>query len=394
MPLEVAEPPYTVVVRNSSLQRIGKIDRLASLTVTPRFNAIGTWDLVIPLGSAQAALFTETGGVVFYYGDLDGPVLMSGPITGLRERWGDGDEGEGTLTVTGISDDVVIFRRLAWPNPGSAIGSQTVNEYDRRSGVGETIIKAYVNLNAGPGALSTPTDRRIPGLTIETDALRGSTVKGSARMHNLAELITPLALSAGLGWRVVQSGSNLQFQCFVPTDRTATARFARELGNLIEFDRIREAPKSTRPVVGGGGDGTARVFRQSVIDSTAETAWNLSAEVFIDARDTTDTVEMDQRAAEENVTNGPVSGLSITTMDIPNLKFGEHYGLGDKVTVEPSAAVKIADVLREVSIRWAAGAEGPETKSAVGTANVTGTPRMIRALQKLTAQVAALQAKK
>lgn len=390
MAAPVGSPPYAVVIRNSSLQRVGKLDRLSSLTVTPRFNGVGAWSVSLPLGSAQAALFTQTAGVIVYYGDEGGPVLMSGPVKQLEEVWDEQNPGAGTLTVTGLSDEKVIADRLAYQVPGSAATTQAAFEYDRRTGIAETVIKAYVNLNAGPGALVA---RRVASLTIETDAARGSSVKASARMHPLAELITPLALSGGLGWRVVQVGAGLVFQCYVPTDRTATARFSRELGNLRSYRRTRTGPDATVVVVGGGGDGTARTFRE-IIDTTAQTDWAVRSEVFVDRRDTTDTVELDQAGTEATVEGGPETGLALGTLDTPLLVYGTHYGLGDKVTVEPGGGVSpVADVLREVEITWSA-TDGAKTASTVGTASATGTPRMIRALQKLSAKVAALQAKK
>jgi hypothetical protein len=386
----VGQPPYAVVVRNSALARVGKLDRLTSLTVTPRFNGVGAWSLSLPLGSAQAALFTPTSGVIVYYGDEGGPVLMSGPVKQLEEVWDESNPGAGTLTVTGLSDEKVVADRLAYQVPGSAATSQGGSEYDRRSGVAETVVKAYVNLNAGPGALAA---RRVTGLTIETDAARGATVKGSARMTPLAELITPLALSGGIGWRVVQVGAGLVFQCYAPTDRTLTARFSRELGNLRSYRRTRTGPDVTAAVVGGGGDGTARIFRE-IIDTTAQTDWAVRAESFIDRRDTTDTTELDQAGTEATVEGGPQTGLALGTLDTPGLVYGTHYGLGDKVTAEPGGGVTpVADVLREVEITWSAS-DGPRTTSTVGTSAATGSPRLIRALQTLNAKVAALQAKK
>lgn len=379
---------YTVVVRNAALQRVGKLGRLTSLNVTARYNDVGSWSLTIPLGSAQASLFTQTAGVIIHYGDETGPVLMSGPVWQIEEEWNEQNPGAGTLVVTGKSDEKVIAERLAYQVPTSVATSQSASEYDRQTGVGETVIKSYVNRNAGPGALLA---RRVAGLTIETDAARGSTVKGSARMTPLADLITPLALSAGLGWRVVQVGTGLEFQIYAPTDRTATARFSPELRNLGSFKRTRTAPSVTAAVVGGQGDGTARTFVEN-IDTTAQTAWGTRAELFIDRRDTADAVELAQAATEALVESGPQTGLALATVDNAQLVFGTNYGLGDRVTVEYGSTV-VADVLREVEITWNAQ-DGPSLRTTVGTNNLAGTPRTIRALRILNSKVAALQAKK
>jgi hypothetical protein len=383
--------PYAVTIRNSSLQRIGKVDRLTSLDVIARFNGIGTWELVVPLGTAQAALLSQTSGVIITYQDEAGPVLMSGPVVDLSEQWGASDAGQGTLSVRGVSDDVVVADRVAYQVPTSAATSQSGSDYDRRGAptAAETVIKQFVDVNAGPGAL---TARRTTGLTIQADAASGSTVKGSARMTPLADLVTELASAGGVGWRVVQSGGGLVFQVYVPTDRTGTARFARDLGNLVSYTYTRLAPGATRAIVGGSGDGTARVFRE-LSDTTAESDWGRRIEAFIDARDSSDTTELDQRGTQHLVDNGEQSTLGIETVDTPKLVFGVDYQLGDKVTVEPDPTHKVQDVLREVRITWDAQ-NGPKKTSSVGTRATTGTPKLLRQLATLNRRLAAIEAKK
>jgi Siphovirus ReqiPepy6 Gp37-like protein len=379
----VAEPPYTIEVRDASRQRTGLIDRLTTMELTPTFNAVGGWSLTLPDGTPQAAAIVKGGWVSFFSG---GQEIVTGHVRGLERTWSEQDPGAGTLRAYGPTAEQLIADRLAFQVPGQPATTQSGAEYDRRSGAGETVIKAYVNLNAGPGAIVA---RRTTGLVIETDAGRGATVLGSARMTPLLDLIGPLALSAGLGFRIHFNASDqLEFQIYLPADRTGTARFGRELGNMVSYQHTEEASKASAAIVGGSGDGTARVFRE-VLDSAAITAWSgIRNEVFVDRRDTADATELDQAATEETVTDGPTDGLDIQTMDIPNLKFGVDYYLGDKVSAED-----IQDVLRSVTIRWAAS-DGATTTSTVGTASVTGTRRMINQLADLNKKVADLQAKK
>jgi hypothetical protein len=313
--------------------------------------------------------------------------ICSGHLRGLKRIWGSSDVAGGTLNAYGPTAEIVLSDRLAYQVPGSAATSQSGAAYDARSGPGETIIKAWVDLNAGPGAIAV---RETGGLSVEADAGRGATIKGSARMDNLLTFIQPLAESAGLGFRVAFGADDtMEFQIFTPRDLSGTAKFGSELGNLTSFEYVREASKSSAVVVGGSGDLTARVFRE-IIDTQTVSDWGARTETFVDRRDTSDTTELDQAGTEESVQNGPTAGLTIKTADTPYLTFGRDYGLGDRVALPEFG---IVDVLRGVDISWTAQA-APSIESTVGTWTRTGTPKLIEKLADLTVKVAALQAKK
>lgn len=375
------QPPYEIRVRDQNRIKTGDIGRATSLKIIPRYLDIGAFELVLPKGDPKANLLVPGGWLQFLSNDQE---IISGQIRGIKEVNDENNMGA-TLTIYGPSAEQVVADRLAFQVPTSGATSQNAADYDRRSGVAETVVKQYVNLNAGPGALAA---RRVSGLVIETDLARGASVKGSARMENLSVLISPLCLSGGIGWRVRFNGDNLEFQVYVPSDKSGTAKFGSTLGNLVSYERTREAAATNTAIVGGQGDGTARVFRE-LIDAAAMASWNNRTETFVDRRDSTDTVELDQAGTEEIVNSGPVEGLAIKTVDTPNLLFYRDYFLGDKVSI-PEA--NIVDILREIEINWTA-ADGPKAETTIGSASTTGTLKMIQQLDKLTKQVEALQAK-
>jgi len=379
-----AAPPYRLIVRNTIMDVTGEIGRLSSLKLIPRFNGVGAFQLTLPLQDPKSALLIPGGWLEF---TSQGNAIMAAQIRGMKTVQDENNPG-GTLTVYGPSAEQVIADRLAYQVPTSTAAVQSADDYDNRSAAtAETIIKGYVNDNAGPGAL---TFRRTTNLVMETNLFRGSIVKGSARMTNLLELCAGLATAGGVGFRVVFNASGqLEFRVYVPVDKSDSIKFGTSLGNLVSFERTQEAAKTNCAIVGGGGDGTARTFRE-INDGTAQGLWSNRTETFVDRRDTIDTTELDQAGTEEVVNNGPVNGLSIKTADIPNLLFYRDYFLGDKVSI-PQAG--IIDVLREVEINWSA-ADGPSTESTVGTATSTGTLKMLSDLTAINARVAALQAKK
>jgi hypothetical protein len=382
MPLiAAATPPYGIELRDPARQRVGQVDRLTSLELTPTFNGVGGWSLTLPAGTSQADAFAQGGWITLFSGDRQ---IFAGQVRGLKLARSESDPFAGTLTAYGPSAEVLLTDRLAYQVPGQPATLQGATEYDKRTGPAETVIKQYVNLNAGPGAIAA---RRTAGLIIEADGARGGSVTGSARMTPLLDLIGPLAETAGLGFRVVlTTGNQFQFQVFTPTDKTASARFGIDLGNLTSFERQVEAPKVSAAIVGGSGEGLFRAYRE-VVDDDAIAAWGNRVESFVDSSGDSD-AELDQAGVEQLTQNGPSTGITIQTIDTPNLRFARDYYLGDRVTAEG-----VADVLRGVTITWSAS-EGATTTSTVGTASVTGTKRMIQRLKALTAQVAALQANK
>ena len=91
----VAEPPYTIEVRNAARQRVGLIDRLTEMQLTPTFNDVGGWSLNVPYGAPQAALLERGGWVSFF--STDGREIVTGHVRGLKRTRSDRDAGTGTL---------------------------------------------------------------------------------------------------------------------------------------------------------------------------------------------------------------------------------------------------------------------------------------------------------
>ncbi|MEU2996914.1 siphovirus ReqiPepy6 Gp37-like family protein [Streptomyces sp. NPDC006995] len=359
-----------VYVRNPALERIGQIDDYTSLTVIPRYNAIGSFALEISADSGKANLLAEGNGLIIR--TADGTLVDSGPIRTVDWSRSTGDNGAGTLTVGGVSDTELLARYTCWPAPASAIGAQADTVYKISAVVAETAMRTLVNLNAGPGALATRTD---PLLTLAADTGLGPTITRQInQFDNLLTVLTDIANAASLGFRVVQVGAGLQFQVYEPTDRSGTARFAFRLGNLTDANYTTTPPTCTRAVVVAGGQSSPR--QCATYDRTDPLFPGLVIEQFVDLTsvDTASvdlTAQMDQ-AAEEALTSGAGQGsLSISPIDIPQLQYGRDYQVGDTV----SAMVRdswMTDVVRDVTLTCTAG-EGTTVKAAVGTSPGGGT---------------------
>lgn len=352
-----------VYARNSTLQRIGKIDDFTSLTAIPRFNAVGAFSLDISADSDSAPLLIEGNGLIFK--TPSGDTVLSGPIRTVDWSRSATDSGGGKLTVAGLDDTEVLTRYTCWPSPTAAIGSQTASVYKISAAAAETAMRALVNVNAGPGALAT---RKNPLISLAADGLHGAAVTREVNQFDgLLAVLQDIAAAAGLGFRVTQVGSSLQFQVYAPTDRSGTARFSFGFGNLTDANYSTTPPTCTRAIVVAGGGSSPRVCK--TYDRTDPLFPGLALEAFVD-QTSVDTASVDlvaqmDQAGAEALANGAGQGsLSISPIDIPQLRYGRDYQVGDTVAAQLRGGDWYADVVREVTLT--SSASESSVKATVG----------------------------
>jgi len=342
-----------VEVRDGSLNRVGQIpvDYLSGFIAVKRFNGIGTWGLQLPVGHPMELLLKQPGaGVVI---TVRGTVWMSGFTTWLQTIQ-TVDDPDGVTQITGLDDSVLLRDRLAYPTPSTADVTLQTTAYDVRTGTAEDVMKGYVSDNFGPTA---PSARKNAALAVETSLSRGATVKGSARFDVMYDLLKGLAdasATAGttLGFTIVQAGSALQFKVYQPTDRSSYVRMDIANNKVTETTYSLAQPKTTRTIVGGSGDATARVFqeRSSYTSLQAETSWGRRIETFVDSRDTSDAAALATSGDSVLATDGKAQiTATVKPSDDQNMLFGQHYFVGDTVTVVVGS-YELAAVVTEVGI--------------------------------------------
>lgn len=320
---------YKIYVRDRNLSRVAEITDFLSLELLPKFNDVGAWALVLPTDTkATSELIKPQAGIIVV---RDGVTIFSGPVTKRSRNW---NNTQDETTVSGTDDNIKLLN-LAYPVPS---GDFTLNAYDVRTGNAEAIMKQYTDANLGATARS---ERRV--LTTESNQGLGGLVTGRGRFHTLLELFRSLALiGGGLGFRVVQVGTALEFQVYQPVDKTRTAFFSPLLGNLADFEYSVQAPEANYIIIGGGGEGAARIIKERG-DSESIAKYG-RIETFIDQRDMTDISELEQTLTEELAEKGEKTSLSITPIDTPQLTFGRDYNLGDKVSVVITQPNEVIDV--------------------------------------------------
>ena len=261
-----------VEVRNSSLERIGQIrpQDLVGATFVVRFNNVGAWSITLPYNHPLGELLRLPGYGIILTGP-SGEAILSGPTLSATLTQTQNNI-EGNWEIEGVSDGVVLAERLAYPTPITADVAAQSAGFDIRSGAAETVIKEYIDANIGPSA---PAARKISTLTIEADGVRGSTVNASARFDTLQDLSYNLAQIGGIGYILNQSGSNLAFSVFVPTDRSDLIRMDVQNRKLSSSVYSYGTARVTRAIVGGRGEAEHRVFvERSNSDSlAAEALW-------------------------------------------------------------------------------------------------------------------------
>lgn len=361
-------PAYRLLVRDPSLRVVAEIDQYLSCTLQPRFNGLGSWVLELAADTEAAAALGDGCGLVAV---RNGVVVLSGPMV-RREDRGD-DEGD-FVVASGYDDTIHLSDRFAAP----CAWPYTAQDADVRAGAAESVITAYVAANAiaggaWTGAVGGYVRDAVAGLAAAPDQGRGAFVTGRARFVNLLDLLTDLALSGGdLGFRVTQSLAQtgvLSFEVYVPTDRSATAVFSREMGNLRGYEYVSEAPTGNAITTAGQGQGTARQFRARV-DFGSIATHNRRIEIFVDRRDTATVAELDQTGDEELSRRADRGQLKLSPIDTEGLSFmgadaERSYALGDRVTVMVRG-VPVSDIVREVRIVLSTDG-GEEVEPVVGT---------------------------
>lgn len=343
---------YQVVLKNLAGARVAMITDWRSLTYTRRVNGVGGYILTIDGDSDFVDLFTLDGQVEIFRRDQSATPAFDWTLdfegfhrTEIRST---DERGLSRYSSQGVDYTELIDARGIDFQKGSSGADKT--------GVGETIIKAYVNENAGPGALvasGRDTDGVQPGLVIQADGAAGSAWTGSRPLRPLLDIIREISRATTVDFDVVGTGpATFQFNAQarpIGTDRTnngidpltglnaagnAPVLFSLAFGNMqrpiYALNRIAEA--NVIIVVGQGTDGNRTVAVRSS-GATSDSTWN-KKEVIKNANQE-DTVAglnavgdalLDKLQAAET--------FEWNALETVSYRYGRDYFVGDLVTAE------------------------------------------------------------
>lgn len=364
--------PVTAVLMDENLNPIAPIN-FTSLTAQLFYNFVGSWAMAIPFDDSfwqqvkkfitvdpvtgaitQNGLCTievnwqglfkfggkvEIPGYSFTTNQQAGTGTTSGPVT-----------APGPLITLGGADYLsLVANRIAFPDPTKAWGGQTAAGIKTYTGQLENVIKAIVTDNVGPSAVVA---RKVNLLDIDIPQGAGTAVTYDVKFAqgvdlNLMDIIRSLIGTGGpMGVRIIRQGQRLLFQTYVPTDRTGTAYFSPDIGNLTAVS-LSLADATVTTVLTQAA--AAPLFFATAASPNPETDWS-RIEVYSDQTGQTDPVQAQQAATDALTQGQPSPALQMTATDIPLLTFGRDYFLGDIVSVEPRPGDIYSDIVTGVTL--------------------------------------------
>ncbi len=338
-------------------QMVAEFDQAAwsSLTFTHKVNAPGSCAIEINDEDARARLFELDGQVevwrrnqtvgLDWYLEWEGFHRTSNRLTRENDNQRFLSFSAGYLNL--------LKRRAVMYFSGDA-GSN-------KSGVGETMIKAYVNENAGPGALLSAgriqeleSDGVTLGLSIEGDAGNGLSWSGGRSFRNLLTVIQNIANATGVAFDVIGIGTQLfEFRVYDGQrglDRTtagldtaglnsagnAPVIFSLGFGNMavpvLSENRSQEITVSY--VLGQGVAEERNIEEVRNLDAIADSPWNRIEDTINASNEATVSGNANLIAVgdEELEENKMKEKLSFSFMQIPSTFYGKDYTWGDVVT--------------------------------------------------------------
>ncbi|RKR92763.1 ReqiPepy6 Gp37-like protein [Micromonospora pisi] len=380
----------TLITTDANLVPVGDpIADWTNLDVTLRYNEPGTATVSLPRTAVTADQVAPGSRMVMY---RDGKVFCAGRIEvpGVEEWSVEGPNSEpGTTQITWSDDLAWLVARRTYPTPAVPVTAQTDARWTA-TGNAEDILRALVNLNAGPSALAA---RRLPRLVLGPDMGVGTNVTFGTRFESLGDALRSVALAGGLGFRTTQvPGRLIEFQVYRPRDLRGVVRFSQGLSNLRSYRYEPQAPTATVAIVGGQDEGVDRVIVERV-NTAAVALWG-RLETFVDRRQSDDTVgntaELQQAGDEALAEGAETARLSAVTIDIPEQRFGVDYGLGDIVSIELASGIEVADIVRGAHYQ-ATPKTGEYVTALVGSQSASADPLWVAYLRDLSRRMDRLE---
>lgn len=388
---------FQIRVRDSNRAQRGVVGEPVKFETILRHNSSrsSTWTLKLPADDPIATRFTPGWGVRLM--GEQGQV-MSGHARTIQESVGQGQGGDADaggdpeagissmLTISGREDTGVLGRRVAWPDPQATITESGMTfssgaTHYAVSGAAETALRTLVDTQAGPSA---QTHRHIPGLILAADQGRGATVEDEFRFTPLLEATRGLATRGGVGYRIAQVGTDLQFQVYEPQDLSGKARYGLGLGNLNSYSYEVSPPEVTDVIVGVGGQGDAREFYRF---TRVDPVWpDIRVEQFVDRRDLdpakANTQTLAQQEAQQRLDEGSgTAKVTFEPIDTNRLVMFRDVGLGDTVKLE-LARGSLTEVIREIRVTLDQQ-QGWRAVPVVGADGATSSPQIYQAVGRL-----------
>jgi hypothetical protein len=443
---------------------IGEIDEFVSAEIIVRHLAVGSFSIEMSSASPQARLIEPGRGIVVFIEGQLVPVF-SGPIRSIKLTKNESDPG--TLLVSGTCDNLWFNERIGRNDSEDTWNRETEGDWDGGLQLNSTTallpdnsaewIWHLVLMNYTLPYIDTfiDTSRRVKFMDLpsapppEVRALPDDDLfKGFADIHlkTIGEAVFELSRQAGLNTRFFWDpiSEKVKLTCLPAVNKSNSVVFDEQVGNLVGYEIVSEAPSVTRVVMGGATpteEKPRRYYRYvhsrlhnppgwvSLWDNVGnpsswsdpnwgrdaiEVSWNVTTEDYIDVRDTkyhpnpvgevmpepaagsAELLKFNRAATAHFVENGAKGLVSLDAIDIPTCSFGVHYGIGEIVrclidtSILPPNIPDLDGVLRQQVQEVRLTSTSDELwiiKPTIGTDSTTTTPYVYRELRRLRRQV-------
>jgi len=321
-------------ILDPSLTLLGEIADYKSLRLRRRFREVGDFELVLPIDHPMAQRLGRD--------QILSPVAEPHKAMLIEEITR--TEGTDTLSVKGYTLSGLLRRRVCIP-PDGGEGSFG---YDRIISDAESVMRHYVENNVISPQSSA---RRMDCMALEaSNGHRGrANVPWSARFEQLDAVLTAIAAYCDAGYTVVPDFAvkKLVFTFLPGRDLTGTSdgkrvTFGVHMGNVAGTTVTENAQQmKNAAIVGGTGEDENRL----ILSVSPEEAQGIARrEMFVDAGSLQTAEELAQEGERRLAEKGLASAIRAEVIKTPSCRYGQHWELGDLVTVAARGALMRARI--------------------------------------------------
>ena len=341
---------YQIRLKNLAGAQVGLITDWRTLTYTKRVNNVDEYTLVIDGELDVVDDFVLDGQIEILRRDIASvpPIPSTLDFEGFHRTTvrQTNVDSLSTFTSRGAGYDDLLRRRSILFRASSAQAD--------KSGVGETVMKAYVDENAGPGATAPP---RLfagvnTGFTIEADGGAGTAWEGERSFRPLLSVLREIAEATDVDFQVIGTGpATFQFTAQarpLGIDRSQTGIdpatglnsagnpplvFALGFGNMgVPVYSLQRSAEVNAVIVLGQGNATNRVVEERISSAAVsastwnrvESVQNANQEALIAGLDVFGDAILAKLQAKED--------FNFEVIQTEAAKYGRDYFLGDLVT--------------------------------------------------------------
>lgn len=315
----------TLHVMDADFTLLGEIVNYSSLRITRIWAGVGTFSLRVSVREGQGA------------GIAVGRILVpvEAPERSMLVRAITVTDGKQEMDVSGQTLSGYLTQRITLPPSAS----DTTFGYDRIIADAESVMKHYVANN-----VSSPEDvkRQMDCIVLEENMHRGqSAVPWSTRFEALDQVLKEIGTYADAGFDVIPDFAQRKFLFrYLPgrdltgTDGSAVT-FAVEIGSADSVAYKDDITKErTTAYIGGKGDDENR----DIISVGTNVTGIERREMFSDAGSAEGADELYYEGGRKLADNVRAQSLTANVQNIPAMRYGVHWDLGDKVNVVSARA--------------------------------------------------------